>query len=275
MRRSLAALLLVAAVVGYVMWQRPAEPAAPPPEPKPVVLQYADGSKMWSTNDGKRQTTVVKRVLAELSEASLSFDSLRAVGGVVRTTIDARAQTVAAAVIGRLVMPNRESDAAVAAIDPASGGVRVYLPGDSWDESLAGGMPKEPAPGLVLVSQQNVLPSLVTPLDLSVSYATFAADGVQRRPHLVATVTGADGALLHQAAEDPKQVVGADVARQFTARLKENPACNGVACVPDAAPWMVGYMPQLAVALYVKKAGAVDAGLPRLIWQEFLAELAR
>ena len=95
---------------------------------------------------------VVKRVLAELAEASLPVDSLVAGGGAVRTTIDAKAQTVAAAVFGRL--------------------------------------------------------------------------------------------------------------------------CNGNACVLGVSPWMVGYPSQLAVAVYVEKAGAGDADLPRVIWQEFLAEVA-
>jgi membrane peptidoglycan carboxypeptidase len=153
----------------------------------------------------------------------------------------------------------------------------VYLPGYSVDQDLAGGVTQVPAPGLALVSRKNNIPGRVTPLDVSVSYATFAADGVQRRPHFVTTVTSAEGALLHETAADPEPVVAADVARQFTARLKENPACGGVACVPDVAPWMIGYTPRLAVTVYVKKAdaGDVDAGLPRRIWQEFSAEIAR
>lgn len=154
MKRLLAALL-VAAVVGDVVWQRPAAPVPPPAPPKNVVFQYADGSRMWSSGDGQPRSPLVTRVFAE-------------------------------------------------------------------------------------------------------------------------------------------PVFGKDVSDQLTARLKENPACNGVACTPSAyrSPtepgktlhaWMVGYTPQLAVTVLVKEqsvrweeqAGApIDADLPRVVWQEFLAEQA-
>jgi membrane peptidoglycan carboxypeptidase len=291
-RRSLpvlGALVLVAGVIGYVVWQRPGPPPPVPPSPKEVVLQYADGSRLWSTSDGRPRGLVVKRVLAELAEASLPLDSLVASGGVVRTTIDARAQTVAAAVLGRLVAPKRaydplnpddrqqdKIDAAVTAIDPVSGGVRVYFPGYNWSDDLAGGVPKEPVPGLfeplALVQDKGKAP--VTPLDVTAAYATVAGGGVEHKPHLVAWVTAADGSSLHKAADGAKPVVGADVADRVTASLRQKPACNGEACVPGAFPWMVGYTPQLAVTVYLEKAGAADADLPRVIWQEFLAELA-
>ena len=87
----LGALVLVAGVIGYVAWQRPGPPPPQPVVPKEVVLQYADGSRMWSTSEGRQHNLVVKRVLAELAEASLPLDSLVASGGVVRTTIDAKA----------------------------------------------------------------------------------------------------------------------------------------------------------------------------------------
>jgi membrane peptidoglycan carboxypeptidase len=286
----LGALVLVAGVIGYVVWQRPGPPPPVPPSPKEVVLQYADGSRLWSTSDGRPRGLVVKRVLAELAEASLPFDSLVLSGGVVRTTIDAKAQTVAAAVLGRFVAPKRahdpydpadrqedKVDAAVTAVDPASGSVRVYLPGYGWADDLAGGVPKEPGPRLFepLALVQDVGKANVTPLDVTAVYATVAAGGVQRKPHLITWVTAADGSLLHKAADDAKPVFGADVADRVTAALKEKPDCNKVACVPGASPWMVSYTPQLAVTVYVKQAGApIDADLPRVIWQAFLAEVS-
>lgn len=247
----------------------------PPVPPKPVVLEYADGSRMWSSTDGYPQPTVVRRVLRELLDASVSYDSLRAVGGVVRTTIDAKAQTTAAAVIGRLVTPDRESDAGAMAIDPASGGVRVYLPYSRRTNDPPDDVPWELNAALfepfALAGVPTVAKERMTSLDVTATYATIAARGVQRKPHLVSTVTAADGSLLYKADETARLVFDEGFADRMTESLKQNPACNGVACVSGAAPWMVGYTPQLAVTMYVQKAGAVDAGLPRVIWQEFLA----
>ncbi|WP_156213671.1 hypothetical protein [Lentzea aerocolonigenes] len=285
MRRSLAALLLVAVIVGYVVWQRPEEPVPPPAPPKPVVLEYADGSRMWSVGEGGLQPMVVQRVLKEMSEVSVPYDSLVARGGAVRTTIDAKAQTTAAAVLGRLVARQQgpdgsysqeELNAGMTAIDPASGGVRVYLPGFQWDQDLAGGVAQQPSPGLFqpFAGVRDVGEGQVTPLDVTATYATLAAAGVERKPHLVSTVTGADGSLRYKAADTAKPVIGEHVVDRITASLKDNAMCNGVACMPYAAPWMVGYTPQLAVTVYVEKAGAVNAGLPRVIWQEFLAGFA-
>ncbi|HEX8864723.1 MAG TPA: hypothetical protein VF821_03615, partial [Lentzea sp.] len=293
-KRSWVALLLVAAVVGYVVWQRPAEPPPPPVPRKDVVVQYADGSKMWGTSGVQQRDAVVKRVFEELAEASLREDSLRATGAVVRTTIEPRAQTVAAATLGRLVAPQRNLDAAATAIDPASGGVRVYLPGFDWRDDSAGAA-QEPGPGLALAGGQNVVKAKVTALEVSATYATFAAGGVRRKPHLVAEVTTADGKTLHRADDRADLAYSKDIADQFTARLQENPACNGVACAASSysSPsepgkiqhaWMAGYTPQLAVTVIVKsqprygeeQAGvSVDADLPGVVWREFLAELGR
>ncbi|MGW4211469.1 hypothetical protein ACWEIJ_25980 [Lentzea sp. NPDC004789] len=290
-RAVIPALVLVALVVGYVVWQRPAAPAPKPLVPKEVVLQYADGSKMWSSTGGLSRSQVVERVFAELGSAGLSFDSLKGTGGVVRTTIDARAQSVAAAVLGRLVAPLRKAgasetgparliDASVTVVDPGSGGVRVYLPGFSADDDLAGGARQEEPPAplaepFVQAGVWDVLKARATPLDVSAAYATLAARGVQRAPHFLSRVTAADGSLLYEAADAGKPVMAADAVDRVTASLKQQAGCDGVACVPDASPWMVGYTPRLAVTVHVEKAGAEpDAGLPGVVWREFLTELA-
>ncbi|GGU46003.1 hypothetical protein GCM10010178_43200 [Lentzea flava] len=273
-RRSLVALLLVAGVVGYVVWQRPAPPVQPPAPPKPVVLRYADGSKLWSSTDGGPRSEVVKRVLAELAANSMPFDSLVRDGAVVYTTIDAKAQTRAAAILGRLVAPRGGGlGGAVTAIDPASCGVVAYLSGFSHVPDLAA-EPKEPGPGLVVA--QDVVKTRMTPLEVSATFATFAAGGLQCEPHLVAEVTGADGARRYLAAGEAKPVLGKELADQVTARLQANPVCKGVACAPSSHPthaWMAGYTPRLAVAVLVEQAGAAadDADLPGVIFQEFLA----
>jgi membrane peptidoglycan carboxypeptidase len=162
------------------------------------------------------------------------------------------------------------------AVDPASGGVRVYLPGFGWEEDLAGGVAQQVTPGLFgpLTGVRDMEKERMTALDVTAAYATLGAAGVERKPHLVSTVTGADGSTRYQAPDTAKPVIGEHVVDRITASLKEDAVCNGVPCVPYAAPWMVGYTPQLAVTVYVKKADVADAGLPRVIWQEFLAELS-
>jgi hypothetical protein len=276
---AVGALAIVAAIVGYVLWQRPAAPVPPPPAPKEVVVQYADGSKLWSSaEESMVRPELVKLVSAELHAANLPLDELKTVGGVVRTTIDARTETVSATVVGRLVAPNQRLGATVTAIDPASGGVLAYVPGPSRGVNDLADEPQETVPELAepfeLADAPDLVQARMRPLDVTAAYATFAAGGVQRRAHFVASVTGADGSSLYQAADAEKSVFGNDVADRITLALKENPDCNGVACVPDAFPWAVGYTPQLAVTVLVDKAGGdVDAGLSVAIWQELVAEL--
>jgi hypothetical protein len=276
---GLGALAIVAAIVGYVVWQRPAAPVPPPPAAKEVVLQYADGSKLWSTaEEGMVRPEIVKLVLAELHAANLPLDELKVVGGVVRTTIDARAQTVSATVVGRLVAPYQRLGAAVTAIDPASGGVLAYVPGPSRDRANLADEQHETVPEIAepfaLADAPDLVQARMRPLDVTAAYAAFAAGGVQRRAHFVTTVTGADGSSVYRAAETDKSVFGNDVAERITLELKEKPGCNGVACVPDAFPWAVGYTPHLAVTVLADQAGGdADAGLSVAIWQELVAEL--
>jgi membrane peptidoglycan carboxypeptidase len=285
-RPVLGALVLVAAVVGYVVWQRPAEPVIPPPPPKEVVLQYADGSKLWSSTDGgPPPPPLVARVFKELTAASMPLDRLKVSGAVVRTTIDVKAQTVAAAVVGRLVPAGRQVGASVTAVDPATGGVRVYVAGRSRQVDLAGGTVVAPTPVIVepftLAGATSVLRAQMSPLDMSSAYAILAAGGVQRTTHFVTRVASPDGTLLYQAADTAKPLFGTDVADRITARLKEKPACNGIACVPSY-PWMAGYTPQLAGTVFMEPfdemvldgaVPVVDADLPRVVWHEFLAEM--
>lgn len=279
MRRFLprfGGLVLVAALVGAVVWLRPEPPrpessAPPPAPPQGVVLTYADGSKLWSSADGGQQTDLVRRVLADLADEGLSFDQLRSSRAVVTTTIDAKAQTMAAAVVGRLVAP-RQLGVAVTAIDPVSGDVRVYL-GVNRGADLAG-EPKELTPEIVRPFTDAGVPDLVraqmSPLDVTAAYAAFAGAG-KPEPDFVTSVTGADGLPLLQKVRIMHVVFDRQVADRITAQLKQKPACNGVACVPDAGQWTVGYTMNLAVTVFVDPA---SADLSRVVWQEFLASQA-
>jgi membrane peptidoglycan carboxypeptidase len=226
----------------------------------------------------------VRRLVAALSEAGVPLEQLEAAGAVVRTTIDVKAQTVAAAVVGRLAAP-KELGAALTAVDPGSGGVRAYLSlrstgpaGSRGADDLAGGEPVELAPELSRPFAEAGLPVLAQPrtrpIEVTAAYATLAAGGVARRTHFITSVTAVDGAVLYRAVGVVDPAVDPAVAERITLRLKENAGCNGVACVPGAPRWAAGYTPQLAVGVFVDEAGgAVDTGLPRSIWQEFLAGL--
>lgn len=231
---------------------------------------------MWSTGEGGPSSALVHRVVAELEEHGLPLDRLRAAGGVVRTTIDAKAQTVAAAVVGRLVAARQgDPGAAVTAVDPDSGGVRVYLgrgrvagPGGDGQEDLT--------PEIVRPFADAGAPNLVrgrmSPLEVTAAYAAFAAGGVRHRPHFVTSVTGADGSSLYQVVEVAQPAFDRQAADRVTGQLAEKPGCGGIACVPGAHPWTAGYTPEVAVTVFVGQAGAaVDADLARVVCQEFLA----
>ncbi|MGW6935037.1 hypothetical protein ACWGE0_33590 [Lentzea sp. NPDC054927] len=276
---SFGALVLVAALVGAVVWLRPEPPRPAPPPSLGVVLQYVDGSRLWSSTDGYPRPYLVRRVLAELEEQGLSLDRLRTSGAVVQTTIDAKAQTVAAAVVGKLVAPGqRDLGASVTAIDPSSGEVRVYL-GLSRATDLAGGEPRALTPEIVRPFADAGVPDLVraqmSPLDVTAAYAALAGGGIKHTPRFVTSVTGADGSLLYRKVGIADVAFDRQVADRVTARLKEKSGCNGIACVPDGRQWTAGYTPQLAVTVFVDQAGATtDADMARVAWQEFLASLA-
>ncbi|MFD9703551.1 hypothetical protein [Lentzea sp. NPDC059081] len=280
MRRFLpnfGALVLVALLVGAVVWLRPGPPPPapqPPEQPREAVLEYADGSRMWGSWDGRPPSSEVRRVVKELGESGMPLEQLERTGAVVRTTLDVKAQAAAAAVVGRLVAPLQRG-AAVTAVDPASGGVRVYL-SLSRTHDLAGGEVQDLGPvvarPLAEAASPNPVQAKMQPLELSSLFAGLASGGEERRTHFVTSVTARDGAVLYKAVEVVAVTTDKAVAERITARLKEQNGCNGTACVPDAAPWAVSYTPALSVAVFVDQAGgAVDAGLSRAVWQEFLA----
>ena len=271
---NLGALVLVAVLVGAVVWLRPDPPPPAPAPVRDVVLQYADGSELWNSGEGRPRSHLERRVLAELADLGLSLDQLRAAGGVVRTTVDAKAQTMAAAVVGRLVAVERGDRAAsVTAVEPASGGVRVYL--GLSRASDPGGEPAELTPEVVRpftdAGAPEVVRTMMSPLEVTAAYAALAGGGVRQQPHFVTTVTGADGSQLYRRTGTPEVVVDRQVAERVTAQLKEEPGCGGTSCVTGAHPWTVGYTPQLAVAVFVDQTTGTD--LTRVVWQEFLASL--
>jgi membrane peptidoglycan carboxypeptidase len=108
-----------------------------------------------------------------------------------------------------------------------------------------------------------------SPLDMTDVYATFAAQGVQAAPHIVAKVVDADGNVLYTASTKAKRVMSTGVAADETYALQQ-PFQYGTAAglAPPGRPvagktgttndnvsaWLCGYTPQLASCVAVSRA---------------------
>jgi membrane peptidoglycan carboxypeptidase len=124
--------------------------------------------------------------------------------------------------------------------------------------------------------------TLVSTTDMASSYATFAANGTYRAPHLVAKVLDAKGEIVYDAsihpdnqdklAFDADRDTNAKIARNVTESLLPVPEYSGIACGGgracagktgthqyvnpegvetrhNAKAWMVGYTPQISAAV--------------------------
>lgn len=150
----------------------------------------------------------------------------------------------------------------------------------------------------------------VSTIDMASAYATFAANGVYRAPHLVAKVDRPDGGVvfedtnypeyLEKPAFDPDPEKSQKIARNVTESLLPIPKSSGIPCAGDrlcagktgthqyqdtpdnAKAWMVGYTPQLSTAVSLSgdkdgpklrdaKNGIIyGSGLPGKIWKKFM-----
>ncbi|WP_246290842.1 hypothetical protein [Lentzea indica] len=127
----LGALVLVGAVVAVVVWQRSDAPPPPPAPLKDFVVQYADGSPLWSSRDGDPKSPLVLQVLAELrAQGSFKPDDLRRAAATVMTTIDPKAQAAGLTAL-EMTAPAQPGTLrySLTAVDPATGGVVAYVPG--------------------------------------------------------------------------------------------------------------------------------------------------
>ena len=137
------------------------------------------------------------------------------------------------------------------------------------------------------------------PLDMASAYATLAAEGVYRAPHLITKVTTADGRTLLDRQSDPGQRrFSKDVANNVTAALqpiasysngnglaggRASAAKTGTAQYQDTGQnkdaWMVGYTPSISTAVWVgnDKGGPITnqwggsiygSGVPSTIWKQ-------
>jgi membrane peptidoglycan carboxypeptidase len=145
----------------------------------------------------------------------------------------------------------------------------------------------------------------VRPGDMASAYATFAADGVYHRPHLVSRVTTADGRVLFDAgAPAGEQRMSQQVARNVTEAMLQVADHSGIPLGggrPVAAKtgtvqssvdgqnndaWMVGYTPSVSTAVWVGtddntpiKNGdgrpIYGRGVPGQIWQGYMNDALR
>ncbi len=137
------------------------------------------------------------------------------------------------------------------------------------------------------------------PIDMASAYATLAAEGVYRAPHLISKVTTADGRTLLDRQNDPgERRFSKDVANNVTAALepiagysnghalaggRESAAKTGTAQYQDTGQnkdaWMVGYTPSISTAVWVgnDKGGPITnewggiiygSGVPSDVWKQ-------
>lgn len=136
--------------------------------------------------------------------------------------------------------------------------------------------------------------SVLSPLELTSAYATFAAGGLHVTPSAIARVVSADGATLFEALPEPTRVVSApvafvvtdmlrDVVRRGTGRqvgraLPGRPVAGKTGTTNDYNDaWFLGYTPQIATGVWVgfdqlktlgKRETGARAAAP--IWIEYM-----
>ncbi|MGH3762172.1 transglycosylase domain-containing protein, partial [Actinophytocola sp.] len=149
----------------------------------------------------------------------------------------------------------------------------------------------------------------VTTLEMASAYATFAADGMYRKPYLVSEVLWPDGGVVKKVqpeekrAFDPDEDKNSQIARNVTESLEPVIEFSDLECAQDrpcagktgthqfgatednSKAWMVGYTPQIstAVSMGAEKPNGKQmplrngdggivygSGLPGEIWEEFM-----
>jgi membrane peptidoglycan carboxypeptidase len=145
----------------------------------------------------------------------------------------------------------------------------------------------------------------VKPGDMASAYATFAADGVYHRPHIVTRVTTSDGRILYDGGVTaPEQRMSQQLARNVTESMLDvashsqiplaggRPVASKTGTVQSSVKgqnndaWTVGYTPQLSTAVWVgtddnspikTKQGApiYGRGVPGQFWQRYMNQALR
>jgi membrane peptidoglycan carboxypeptidase len=153
----------------------------------------------------------------------------------------------------------------------------------------------DPTEGIALGNKE------VRPLDLASAYATIAAGGVWRQPHLVTSVVTADDRVLYQAATEGERRFPERVARNVAESMM-NVAAHDDLALPGGRPvaaktgtvqsrfegqnndaWMAGFTPSIASAVWMgtdmnspirtaRGTPIEGATLPGEVWHQFMAE---
>ncbi|HEX2028640.1 MAG TPA: transglycosylase domain-containing protein [Nitriliruptorales bacterium] len=163
-------------------------------------------------------------------------------------------------------------------------------PDEVEELAVDAGIPDEwldPHPSLILGGAD------VSALSMTEAFATFAAGGVHHEPRLVRRVEGADGEVLLDNAPRSEGAIDANVAYVVSGILKDNieqgtgrraqigrPAAGKTGTTTDSLDgWFVGYVPQLATAVWLGNLDNQELGLeltgggyPAATWGEYMAE---
>jgi membrane peptidoglycan carboxypeptidase len=156
----------------------------------------------------------------------------------------------------------------------------------------------DPTEGIALGNKE------VSTLELASAYATIAAGGVWRQPHLVASVVTADNRVLYQAATEGERRFPERVARNVVEAMLGVAAHDGLT-LPEARQvaaktgtvqsrfegenndaWMAGFTPSLTTAVWMgtdmnspirtARGNPIQgSSLPGDLWQDFMSDALR
>lgn len=131
----------------------------------------------------------------------------------------------------------------------------------------------------------------MTPLEMAGAYATFASEGWYSETTFIAQITDSRGNLVLDNTPEPRQVLDAQATAYLNQMLQsvieggtgaaarlDRPAAGKTGTTSSARDvWFVGYVPQLATAVWVGNddntplwAGATGGGTVAPMWKEFM-----
>jgi penicillin-binding protein 1A len=145
-------------------------------------------------------------------------------------------------------------------------------------------------------------PEAVSPLEMTVAFATLAARGVRHRPQALSRITGSGGRVIARLSRRGRRVLARSVADRMSYALAGalqagtgaaayfgRPAAGKTGTAEDVKDaWFCGYVPQLAACVWVGYpqaeiplrnvagfAEVVGGSIPARIWHDFMAPAMR